>query len=155
MNLLPRINTAGLLARALMLIALSVSPSMAEYSNPAVAADGQDPIYWLDQGGLFATYGNYFRAVEAYKKALALAPDNSEAHYDIALSYGELGQLEQALAEINRAIALDAQQSRYYYGRAWILLRSGRNTEAKADFQKAADMGNLDAIAFLGGTGTY
>jgi tetratricopeptide (TPR) repeat protein len=155
MNLLPRIHTVGLLARALVLIALSVSTTMAEYSNPAVAADGQDPVYWLDQGGLFATYGNYSRAVEAYKKALALDADNSEAHYDIALAYGELGQMEQALAEINSAVALDAEQSRYYYGRAWILLKSGRRTEAMADFQKAADMGNLDAAAYLGGTGKY
>lgn len=151
MNLPLRINMAELLARALMLIALSASPLMADYSNSAVATDSQDPVYWLDQGGLFATYGNYFRALEAYKKALALDDNNSEAHYDIALTYGELGQLEQALAEINRAIALDSEQSRYFYGRAWILLKSGRSTEVLDDFHKAADMGNLDAIAYLEG----
>ena len=151
MKLLPRINMAKLLVCALILTALSVSPLMADYSNPAVAADSQDPVYWLDQGGLFATYGNYFRAVEAYKKALALDDNNSKAHYDIALAYGELGELEQALAEINRAISLDAEPSRYYYGRAWILLKSGRSDEAMNDFQKAADIGNLDALAYLRG----
>lgn len=150
MNLLPRIKMAKLLVRALLLTALSVSPLMADYSNPAVAADSQDPVYWLDQGGLFATYGNYFKAVESYKKALTLDDANSQAHYNIALAYGELGQLEQALAEMNRAIALDAEQSRYYYGRGWILLKSGRSAEAMDDFQKAADMGNLDAISYLG-----
>lgn len=149
MNLLPRINMAQLLARVLVLTALSVSPLMADYSNLAVAADSQDPVYWLDQGGLFATYGNYFRAVESYKKALTLDDNNSNAHYDIALAYGELGQLEQALTEINRAIALDAGQGPYYYGRAWILLKSDRSAEAMDDFQKAADMGNQDAIAYL------
>jgi tetratricopeptide (TPR) repeat protein len=149
MKLLPRINMAKLLVCALILTALSVSPLMADYSNPAVAADSQDPVYWLDQGGLFATYGNYSRAVEAYEKALALDDTNSKAHYDIALAYGELGELEQALAEINRAISLDAEPSRYYYGRAWILLKSGRSDEAMNDFQKAADIGNLDAIAYL------
>lgn len=149
MNLLPRIHMAKLLVWALMLIGLSVSPLMADYLNPAVVADGQDPVYWLDQGGLFATYGNYSRAVESYKKALALDDNNSKAHYDVALAYGELGQLEQALVEINRAVALDAGQSQYYYGRAWILLKSGRSAEAMDDFQKAADMGNLDAIAYL------
>lgn len=149
MNLLPRINMAKLLARALVLTALSVSPLMADYSNSAVAADSQDPVYWLDQGGLFATYGNYFRAVESYKKALTLDDNNSKAHYNIAIAYGELGQLAQALAEINRAVALDAEQGCYYYARAWILLKSDRSAEAMDDFQKAADMGNLDAIAYL------
>lgn len=152
MNLLPRINIAKLLISALMLTAFSVSPLLAGYSNPAVAADSQDPVYWLDQGGLFATYGNYSRAVEAYKKALALDDANSKAHYDIALAYSELGELEQALAEINRAIALNPEQSRNYYGRAWILLKSGRSAEAMDDFRKAADMGNLDAIAYLEAT---
>lgn len=153
MNLLPRIHFAKLLVWALMLTGLSVSPLMADYSNPAVVADGQDPVYWLDQGGLFATYGNYSRAVESYKKALTLDDNNSKAHYDVALAYGELGQLEQALSEINRAVALDAGQSHYYYGRAWILLKSGRSAEAMEDFQKAADMGNLDAIAYLDSMG--
>jgi tetratricopeptide (TPR) repeat protein len=153
MNLLPRMNMANMLVRTLTLIALSVSPLMADYSNSAVAADSRDPVFWLDQGGLLATYGNYFKAVEAYKKALALDDNNSKAHYDIALAYGELGELEQALAEINRAVALDAGQSRYFYGRAWILLKSGRSAEAMGDFQKAADMGNLDAVAYLKGMG--
>jgi tetratricopeptide (TPR) repeat protein len=151
MNLLPRNNMVELLVGTLILIAVSVSPLMADYSNSAVAADTRDPVYWLDQGGLFATYGNYFKAVEAYKKALALDDNNSKAHYDIALAYGELGELEQALAEIDRAVALDAGQSRYFYGRAWILLKSGRSAEALDDFQKAADMGNLDAVAYLRG----
>jgi tetratricopeptide (TPR) repeat protein len=149
MNLLPRIHRTKMLVLVLLLTALSVSPLMADYSNPAVAADSQDPVYWLDQGGLFATYGNYSRAVESYKKALTLDDNNSRAHYDIAIAYSELDQLEQALAEIDRAVALDAEQSRYHYGRAWILLKSGRSTEAMDDFQKAADMGNLDAITFL------
>ena len=153
MNLLPRINVVNLLVRALMLIAFSASPLMADYFNPAVAADSREPVFWLDQGGLFATYGNYSRAVEAFKKALALDENLSEAHYDIALAYSELGELDQAIAEINRAITLDSGQSRFYYGRAWILLKSGRNTEALSDFQKAADMGNLDAIAYLKGSG--
>lgn len=149
MDLLWRVNMVKLLGRALLLIVLSVSPLMADYSNPAIAADSQDPVYWLDQGGLFATYGNYSRAVEAYKKALALDDSISKAHYDIALAYSELGQLDQALGEINRAIALDSEQSRYFYGRAWILLKSGRGTEAMDDFHKAAEMGDLDAIAYL------
>ena len=153
MNQLPRINVVKLLVCALMLNALWVSPLMAGYSNPAVAADSQDPAFWLDRGAFFATYGNYVRAVEAYQKVLTLDDNNGKAHYDIALAYGELGELDQALTEINRAIALDAGTSRYYYGRAWILLKSGHSAEAMNDFQKAASMGDQDAIDYLEGSG--
>jgi tetratricopeptide (TPR) repeat protein len=152
MNLLPRINLADLLMRTLILILLSFSPALADYHNLAVT-DRHDADYWLDQGALFATYGNYSKAVEAYQKALALDASNSKAHYDIALAYGELEKPDQALAEINRAIALDARQNQYYYGRAWLLLKSGHSSQAMDDFQKAADMGNLDAITFLESVG--
>ena len=139
-------KAAGLTALCLFL--LLTSPAAADYFNSAIT-DPNDPVYWLDQGGLFATYGSYSAAVEAYKKALALDANNSKAYYDLALAYGELGDLDQALVEINRAIALDADQGPYYYGRAWILLKDGRMAAAKENFQKAADLGNLDAIAYL------
>ena len=83
MNLLPRINVVNLLVRALMLIAFSASPLMADYFNPAVAADSRGPVFWLDQGGLFATYGNYSRAVEAFKKALALDENRSNSRQNL------------------------------------------------------------------------
>jgi tetratricopeptide (TPR) repeat protein len=133
---------------ALCLIQLLAMPVAADYFNSAIT-DTNDPNYWLDQGGLFATYGSYSNAMKAYKKALTLDINNSKAYYDMALAYGELGELDQALVEINKAISLDDSRNQYYYGRAWILLKAGRMIEAKDNFQKAADMGNLDAIAYL------
>ncbi len=130
------------------LITLMVSTAGADYSNSAIT-DSTDPAYWLDLGGLFATYGSYPSAVEAYKKALILDANNSKAYYNLAVAYGELGELDQALVEINRAIALEAGTGRYYYGRGWILLKAGRTAEADENFRKAAGMGDQDALAFL------
>lgn len=141
-----RLHTTGF--AVLCLIALLASTVSADYSNSAIT-DSTDPAYWLDQGGLFATYGSYSNAVEAYKKALILDANNSRAYYDLALAHCELGELDQALVEINRAIALDAGHDLYYYGRGWILLKAGRTAEARENLQKAADMGNLDAITYL------
>ena len=132
----------------LCLMVISVSSVWAEYVNTAVT-NPNDATYWLDRGGLYATYGNYSAAVEAYQKALTLDANNSKAYYDMSVARAELGQLDQALEEINRAIAMDPGQDRYYYGRAWLLLRTGRMAEAMDNFNKAADMGNLDAAAYL------
>ena len=118
-------------------IALSVSSAWADYVNSVVTNPND------------ATYGNYKAAVAAYQKALNLDANNSKAYFDMAVAHAELGELNQALEEINRAIALDPGQNRYYYGRAWLLLRLGRKAEAMDGFQKAADMGSLDAIAYL------
>ena len=132
----------------LCLMVILVSSAWAEYVNKAVT-NRDDAVYWLDLGGLYATYGNYSAAVEAYQKALTLDANNSKAYYDMSVARAELGQMDQALAEINRAIALAPDRDRYYYGRAWLLLRMGRSPEAMDNFRKAAEMGNLDAKAYL------
>jgi superkiller protein 3 len=124
------------------------TPMAAEYDNVAIP-DKQGPTYWLDQGGLFATYGNYNAAIEAYQKAIALDPQNAEAYFDMGVAYGELDEFESALLHINKAITMDPGQGRYYYGRAWVYLISGQPDNALEDFKKAAEMGNLDAIGYL------
>ena len=125
------------------------APSMAEeYVNEALL-DKSDPAYWLDQGGLFATYGNYPAAVRAYQKALEIDPQNPEAYFDLGVAYGGMDDTDQALLYINKAIVMNSAQERYYYGRAWILLMDGQREQAFQDIQKAADMGDLDAILYL------
>ena len=141
-------NAGWFLVVCLCLIALAAAPAAAEYINEAVT-DENDPAYWLDQGGLFATYGNFPAAIEAYKKALALDEDNSAAYFNLGLAYGAMDAYDQALAAINKAIALDAENDRFFYGRGWILLRAGNRNAAAIDFEKAAEMGNRDAINFL------
>jgi tetratricopeptide (TPR) repeat protein len=142
------VKKAGLPVFFLLMVVGPASPVWSQYHNEAVT-NPKGATYWLDQGGLLATYGNYRAALEAYKKALALDANNSKAYYDMSLAHAALGQLDQAREEINRAIALDPAQDRYYYARAWILLRAGRTAEADENFHKAAEMGNPDAIAYL------
>jgi Flp pilus assembly protein TadD len=137
---------------AIALCAASVfysgTPMAAEYDNVAIV-DKQGPEYWLDQGGLFATYGNYTAAIEAFQKVLTLDPQNAEAYFDMGVAYGELDEFDSALLHINKAITLDPGQGRYYYGRAWVYLISGQSEKALDDFKKAAEMGDLDAIFYL------
>ena len=120
----------------------------AEYANPAVS-DQTDPAYWFDLGGLFATYGNYMAAVEAYQKALALNPNMHQAFFASGVAYMEMGNQDEALNRINRAIDLAPQVAHYYYGRARVILLSGQPTQARDDFRKAAEMGDPDARAYL------
>lgn len=120
----------------------------APYVNPAVNGP-EDPAYWVDLGGLYATYGAYPAAIKAYEKALTLNPASLAAQYNLALAHAELGQLDQALGYVNKVIAMAPGEHRYYYARARILLVAGLTAEAMQDFRKAADLGNPDAIAFL------
>jgi tetratricopeptide (TPR) repeat protein len=137
-----------IIAVSLMLAMLPITSFAADYDNIAIP-DKTGPAYWLDQGGLFATYGNYPAAIEAYQKVIDLDSENAEAYFDMGVAYGELDEFDSALININKAISLDTGMSRYYYGRAWVYLISGQADKALADFNKAAEMGDLDAILYL------
>jgi superkiller protein 3 len=142
----------GIIALLFIMVAFSLPAGAqqrpSEYTNPAVS-DQTDPAYWLDLGGLFATYGNYTAAVEAYHKALELNPNMHQAYFDLGVAYMEMGQLDQALEQINKAITLSPQEASYYYGRGRALLLAGQSDNAMADFRKAAEMGDADAKAYL------
>ena len=127
---------------------LNADTKDAPYVNPAVNGP-ETPSYWVDLGGLLATYGNYPAAIKAYEKALELDPSSLAAHYNLALAHMELGQMDQALDNVNKAIGMAPDQHHYYYARARILLLSDRTGEALEDFRKAADLGNQDAITYL------
>lgn len=132
----------------LALLVLAAAPVAAQYVNEKLT-DDNDPTYWLDRGGLYATYGSYSAAIKAYEKALALDADNSKAFFNRGLSYAELGDLNQALVDINKAISIDPSQGGYYYGRGRVLLLSAKKDQAMEDFKKAAELGDLDAISYL------
>lgn len=125
-----------------------VSAGQAEYANPSIPS-GETAAYWLDQGGMLCTYGNFRGAVRAYEKALALAPGDSETHFSLGVAYTEMGDYTNALASIDKAISLAPDKARYQYGRAWSLLLAGRAAEARPNFQRAAELGNIDAQNYL------
>ena len=135
MNSQRLIKSGGFLIISFWVALALAAPVAGEYLNETVT-DTNDPAYWLDQGGLFATYGNFPMAIEAYKKALALDETNSEVYFSMGVAYGEMGDVAQALVWINKAISMDTQDGRYYYGRAWVYLRAGQKKQGRCPILK-------------------
>jgi hypothetical protein len=113
----------------------------------------KDAGYWIDQGGLAATYGAYESAIRYYKKALAMGADEGWVYFNMGIAYGELGDYPQALVHLGQAIQITPDEGAYYYGRARVYLLSGEKDMAMEDFERAADLGDLDALQYLEGTG--
>ena len=120
----------------------------AEYANPSMGNE-TDAAYWLDGGGLCAASGNDAAAVKAYKKALALVPDDSVAYFNLSLAFCEMGLYEDSLEAIKQAIQIEPRNGHYYYGQAWILVKAGKISAARAIFQRAAELKDPDARACL------
>ncbi|MCF8111668.1 MAG: tetratricopeptide repeat protein [Desulfobacteraceae bacterium] len=121
-------------------------------SNATVSSGGQledDPQYWMDKGGLYAAYGNEDAAIESYKKALELDPENSRAAFNLGLAYADKGNYDKALDFINKALSAETENGNYLYGRGWVYLQENRHEKAMEDISKAAELGNPDAIRYM------
>jgi tetratricopeptide (TPR) repeat protein len=121
---------------------------------PLTAAAGAAPQprsaeEWFRKGALVSTYGNYNAAVGYFAKATALDPRHSGAWFSQGVAYGQMGGYPQALASINRAITLEPRNGLYYYGRGRVHLLAGDRNAAVHDFQRAAELGDEDAQAYL------
>ncbi len=97
----------------------------------------QHPFGWKALGAVFKAKGRKSEAVDANKTAIALSPQDSQAHYNLGNIYKELGRLEEAKASYNRAIALKPGFAEAHNNLGTILKGLRRLEEAKASYNRA------------------
>ena len=88
------------------------------------------------RGVEYRSYPEYELAAAEYSKAIALAPDCSEAFDDRANAYRNSGFFERALVDYNRAIELEAKAT-YFNDRGLNYALMRRYREAISDFSAA------------------
>ncbi|MBS3754695.1 MAG: tetratricopeptide repeat protein [Desulfobacterales bacterium] len=108
-----------------------------------------DPQYWMDKGGLYASYGNQDAAIKSFRKALELDPENIRAAFSLGLAYAENGDYDRALGFINKAVLGAPENGNYLYGRGWVHLLACDSEKAMQDIGKAAELGNPDALEYM------
>jgi tetratricopeptide (TPR) repeat protein len=97
-----------------------------------------------DAAGHFAIVGNmdllegqFEGAIEAFSRALSLAPDDPSALAGRGRAYQSIGEHALALADFDRAVALVPDQPQHHLGRAKALGLLGRLSEAVAACSRA------------------
>ncbi|MFP3980537.1 MAG: tetratricopeptide repeat protein [Desulfobacterales bacterium] len=108
-----------------------------------------DPQYWMDKGGLYASYGNQDAAIKSFSKALELDPENIRAAFNLGLAYAENGDYDKALGFINKAVSGAPKNGNYLYGRGWVHLLAGDSEKAMRDIGRAAELGNPEALEYM------
>jgi Flp pilus assembly protein TadD len=56
-------------------------------------------------GALYTRAGEYEKGLATDRRLVELAPENPVSHYNLACSYAVLGQIDQAFASLDRAMA--------------------------------------------------
>ncbi len=137
----------GLLAKAHALVAFNghASPTgelaaASEFASKALAVDDSSADAQLAQGIVLALKDwNWAASESAFQRALASTPDSPQAHQYYALAYlAPQGRLDEALAEINRAITFSAADPdlQTWLGRVYSL--RGEHDRAVTQLRKTA-----------------
>ncbi len=86
---------------------------------------------------IYAEQAEYSQAIEAYRRAMALLPNDASAHVGLGNVYRMLGRYDEAMAEYQRAIQLDAKLASPHLGLGKVYSDLGRFEEAIDEFQRS------------------
>ena len=92
---------------------------------------------WKILGAVLGQTGRNSEALNANQTAVALSPQDAEAHSNLGNTLKEVGRLEEAEASYSQAIALKADYAEAHYNLGVILKELGRLEEAEASYSHA------------------
>src|SRR5256885_3263514 len=82
---------------------------------------------------------DYYGAIHLLEEVVASGRAFADAHHLLGLSYSLVGQQEQALAQLDRALTLNARYVEALIHRALVLNELGREDEADAAFRRRSE----------------
>jgi tetratricopeptide (TPR) repeat protein len=97
----------------------------------------EDASEYARRGAALTAKQDLDQALEAYKRACELAPDNADYFYQRSLVYTQLKQSSPALADLDRVIQLNPSHAAASLARAEYRTQSGDKTGAEADLNAA------------------
>jgi tetratricopeptide (TPR) repeat protein len=86
-------------------------------------------------------------AIECYRKAIELDPNNAITHNDLGLSWYYQGQDAEAIKSYRKAIELDPNNAIFYSNLGLSLQNQGQDAEAIESYRKAIELDPNDAFA--------
>jgi len=70
---------------------------------------------YLAIGYCYEEFGTYTKAVEAFKQAIRIDPDDADAHYNLGVVYGKLGFHKDEIEAYKQAIRIDPNNAHAHY----------------------------------------
>jgi tetratricopeptide (TPR) repeat protein len=98
--------------------------------------------FWLnfELGYLFDLKGDSSSAIGYVMTAVALRPDASAAHFNLAVTLRNIGQTSDALHHFQRTVELEPKHALAQLRIGELLLENGQLGEASSQFQRAAEL---------------
>jgi tetratricopeptide (TPR) repeat protein len=95
-------------------------------------------LAWYQLGEAKAKSGDFAGAIPAYRRALTIRPDFTDAGIGLGIALGQSGRLAEALAAMDETLSFDPSNADARVNRAITLNALGRADEAADDLRRAA-----------------
>ena len=95
---------------------------------------------WKILAAIYKASGDYKNALDAGKRALNVAPDDYEVHYNLGNTFYELGRLEEAEACYKQAIKWNPQLAQAHNNMGIVLQSMDKLGEAEESCRRAIDI---------------
>jgi tetratricopeptide (TPR) repeat protein len=104
------------------------------------ASLGETESSWAKKQPATQNKATYQKAADAYKKAIALKPDDAALYNQLGNVYGAMGSIPEATEALTKAAQLDPQMAaKAYYNLGANLVNTGKSDQAADFFKKAID----------------
>ena len=95
----------------------------------------QHPFGWKVHGVLMKLSRRTSESLTSMRRAVALAPEDAEAHYNLGLLAFELGKFGEAEASFTQTIAIEPEHAEAHNSRGVALKEMGKPVEAEASYR--------------------
>ena len=109
------------------------------YADMAIALNDNSSYSFYRKGNIMLSVERFDAAVEAFKRAVELDPEDLDYYHSISYAYSKTGELELSLEYANRAILLDKTNSYSYFRKAWALQEMEKYEEAINSYEKCIE----------------
>jgi Flp pilus assembly protein TadD len=113
-----------------------------------VADDPENPVFIGQLAELCRRTGDPDRAVALYRRAIAVAPADRDARYNLAVTLQEAGHTGEAFEALTAAIKLDPARPEAHNALGIALALRGDLEQARGEFSRAVELDPHDARAF-------
>lgn len=110
-----------------------------KYADMAIALNDNSAYSYYRKGNVMISVGRFDAAVEAFKQAVKLDPEDVDYYHSLSYAYSKTGELELSLEYANRAILLDKTSSYSYFRKAWALQEMEKYGEAITSYEKCIE----------------
>ncbi|AFY68820.1 sulfotransferase [Thalassoporum mexicanum PCC 7367] len=119
-----------------------------KYINMAIAANGNNPVFYNNLGEVQTALGQYDHALASYEQALAIRPKMAEAYLGLGNVHKLQGDLAKAIDNYQKAIAVNPNYEQAYTEMALVQIQQYDAPAAVAASNQALQLNPNSAPAY-------